>query len=139
MFSYVDDSRDGRDDPTDSFDLEYFDRIRVGVTRGEYDLGIGLPREYPARGDVSVRPDTGGDGLVLLSIDAMAGDHGTGHADVALTLEESRTLWDLLDETVRWMRENEVGTDGRMTSGPEHRRSGLVDRCVPARSRLSSN
>ncbi|TYT63334.1 hypothetical protein [Natrialba swarupiae] len=108
----VDDSRDGQDDPTDSFDLEYFDRIRVGVTRGEYDLGIGPPREYPARGDVSVRPDAGGDGLVLLSTDAMAGDYGTGHADVALTLEESRTLRDLLDEAVR---------------------------CVPARSRLSSN
>ncbi|MEY7848557.1 hypothetical protein AB7C87_05055 [Natrarchaeobius sp. A-rgal3] len=107
----VNDSHDGRDVPTDSFDLEYSDRVRVGVTRGEYDLEIGPPREYPDRGDLSVRPDTDGDGLILLSVDAMAGDHGTGHADVTLTLEEGRALRDLLDETIRWMGETEAETD----------------------------
>lgn len=89
------------DDPADSFDLERPDRVRIGVTRGEFDLELGRPREYPDRADVSVRPEESDS--VRLSVDAMAGDHGTGHADVELTLEEARSLRDRLEETVRRM------------------------------------
>ncbi|SEH16387.1 hypothetical protein SAMN04487967_2591 [Natronorubrum sediminis] len=91
------------DDPTDSFDLEHAQRVRVGVTRGESDLEVGPPREYPDRADVSVRPEPTDDHRIVLSIDAMAGDHATGHADIELTPAEARTLGDRLEETVRWM------------------------------------
>ncbi|QLK27508.1 hypothetical protein HYG81_07880 [Natrinema zhouii] len=99
-------------DPTDSFDLEHTERVRVGVTRGETDLELGPPRDYPDRADISVRPESnGGDERgshrVVLSIDAMAGDHGTGHADAELTPAEARALRDQLDETVRWMTEDD--------------------------------
>lgn len=95
------------DDPTDSFDLEYTERVRVGVTRGETDLEIGPPRDYPDRADVSVRPESTDGHRIVLSIDAMAGDHGTGHADVELTPAEARALRDKLDEIVRWMTEDD--------------------------------
>ncbi|GAB3671996.1 hypothetical protein [Halopiger thermotolerans] len=99
------------EDPTDALDLACPERVRVGVTRGEHDLEIGPPRDYPDRADVSVRPESEREGegeneddhRVILSLDAMAGDHGTGHADVELTPAEARTLRDRLDETVRWM------------------------------------
>ena len=91
------------DDPTDSFDLEHSERVRVGVTRGEEDIEIGPPRDYPDRADVSVRPEAEDGHRVVLSIDAMAGDHGAGHADVELTPAEARALRDQLEETVRWM------------------------------------
>lgn len=91
------------DDPTDSFDLEHAQRVRVGVTRGESDLEFGPPREYPDRADVSVRPERSDDHRIVLSIDAMAGDHATGHADIELTPAEACTLGDRLEETVRWM------------------------------------
>lgn len=91
------------DDPTDSFDLEHSERVRVGVSRGEEDIEIGPPRDYPDRADVSVRPESDDGHRVVLSIDAMAGDHGTGHADVELTPAEARALRDQLEETVRWM------------------------------------
>jgi len=85
------------------------------VTRGETDLEIGPPRDYPDRADVSVRPesdadtdtDTDTDHRVIVSIDAMVGDHGTGHADIALTPAEARTFREYLDETVRWMTEDD--------------------------------
>ncbi|ELY53837.1 hypothetical protein [Natronolimnohabitans innermongolicus] len=97
--------------PTDSIDLEETERVRIGVTRGETDLEIGPPRDYPDRADVSIRPeaDDGGGDRIVLSIDAMAGDHGTGHADVELTPAEARTLRDHLDETVRWATDGEAG------------------------------
>lgn len=88
-------------DATDSFDLTNPGRVQFGVTRGEYDLEIGGPREYPDRADIAVKPADSGD--LLVTIDAMAGDHATGHADVELTLEDARTLRDLLAETCRWM------------------------------------
>ncbi|AEH38417.1 hypothetical protein [Halopiger xanaduensis] len=103
------------EDPTDALDLAHPERVHVGVTRGEYDLEIGPPRDYPDRADVSVRPEDEDEGegegedededdhRVVLSLDVMAGDHGTGHADVELTPAEARTLRDRLDETVRWM------------------------------------
>lgn len=97
------------EDRTDSFDLERSERVRIGVTRGETDLELGPPRDYPDRADVSVRPESADEHRVVLSIDAMAGDHGTGHADVELTPAEVRTLRDRLDETVRWMTEDEAG------------------------------
>ncbi|WP_425606474.1 hypothetical protein [Halomontanus rarus] len=87
------------DDPTNSIDLEHADRVRVGVTRGETARSIGRPRDYPDRSDVSVEPAR--EGRVLLSLNTMAGDHGTGHADIEFTLEEARQLRELLDETVR--------------------------------------
>ncbi|MFP8954994.1 hypothetical protein ACLI4Z_18855 [Natrialbaceae archaeon A-arb3/5] len=93
------------DDPTDSFDLAHSERVRVGVTRGETDLEIGPPRDYPDRADVSVRLETNEGDRIVVSIDAMAGDHGTGHADVELTPAEAVELRDCLDETVRWMTE----------------------------------
>ena len=104
---------------TDSFDLELSERVEIGVTRGETDLEIGPPRDYPDRADVSVRPESDTDHRVIVTIDAMVGDHGTGHADIALTPAEARTFRDQLDETVRWMTENESererdpGDDGR--------------------------
>ncbi|MDQ2050474.1 hypothetical protein RBH26_08235 [Natronolimnohabitans sp. A-GB9] len=100
------------EDPTDSIDLEHTERVCVGVTRGETDLEIGPPRDYPDRADISVRPESDdeiGDRIVV-SIDAMAGDHGTGHADVELTPAEAREIRDRLDETVRWLPED-AGVD----------------------------
>ena len=95
------------DRPTDSFDLEHAERVRVGVTRGETDLEFGPPRDYPDRADVSVRPESDDGHRVVLSIDAMAGDHGTGHADVELSPAEARSLRDRLDDIVRWMTETD--------------------------------
>jgi len=66
--------------------------LRPGVSLSgdeEHSQVLGPPREYPDRADLSVRRD--GDRLVL-SIDAMAGDHGTGHADVTVTRAEARAL-----------------------------------------------
>lgn len=100
------------EEPTDALDLEHTERVRVGVTRGETDLELGPPRDYPDRADVSVRPESNDGNRLVLSIDAMAGDHGTGHADVELTPAEARTLRDRLDETVRWMIDDESATDG---------------------------
>lgn len=99
------------DDPTDSFDLEHTERVRIGVTRGETDLELGPPRDYPDRADVTVRPESADGHRLVLSIDAMAGDHGTGHADAELTPTEARTLRDRLDEIVRWMTEDDAGLD----------------------------
>ncbi|QFU81555.1 hypothetical protein [Natronorubrum aibiense] len=96
------------EDPTDSFDLEHPEHVEVGVTRGETDLEFGPPRDYPDRADVSVRPEDDGGHRLVMSIDAMAGDHGTGHADVTLTPAEARALRDQLDETVRWMTEDDA-------------------------------
>lgn len=90
---------------TDSFDLEDAERVRIGVTRGELDLEMGPPREYPERADISVRPETH---RVVMSIDAMAGDHATGHADVELTPAEARRLRKRLGEVVRWMTEDDA-------------------------------
>ncbi|PCR91286.1 hypothetical protein [Natrinema ejinorense] len=95
------------EDPTDSFDLTRSERVQIGVTRGETDLEIGPPRDYPDRADISVRPRSDDGHRVVVSIDAMAGDHGTGHADVELTPAEARALRDRLDETVRWMTEDD--------------------------------
>ncbi|MXV61731.1 hypothetical protein GS429_06555 [Natronorubrum sp. JWXQ-INN-674] len=97
-------------DPTDSFDLEHSERVRLGVSRGETDIELGPPRDYPDRADVSVRPESADGHRVVLSIDAMAGDHGTGHADIELTPAEARALRDRLDETVRWMTEDDDST-----------------------------
>ncbi len=95
-------------DSTDSFDLSNPGRVQLGVTRGEYDLEIGGPREHPDRADIAVRPAD--DGRLLVTVDAMAGDHATGHADVALTLEDARALQEMLEETIRWMSdETETG------------------------------
>ncbi|WP_254525120.1 hypothetical protein [Natrinema caseinilyticum] len=109
-----DDDRNGpeeptsiEENPTDSFDLEHPERVEIGVTRGETDLEIGPPRDYPDRADISVRPESDGGHRVIVSIDAMAGDHGTGHADVALTPAEARAFRDHLDDTVRWMAEGD--------------------------------
>lgn len=93
------------DRPTDSIDLEHPSRVRIGVSRGETDLEIGPPRDYPDRADVSVRPETDDGARVVVSVDAMAGDHGTGHADVELSPAEARALCDHLDRTLRWMAE----------------------------------
>lgn len=114
-----DNSSDGpgsiEDKRTDSFDLELSERVEIGVTRGETDLEIGPPRDYPDRADVSVRPESDADAAtdhrVIVSIDAMVGDHGTGHADIALTPAEARTFREYLDETVRWMTEDDVVDD----------------------------
>lgn len=95
-------------DPTDTLDLAYPEEIQFGVTRGETDLEIGPPRDYPDRADVSVRPE---DNRMVLSVDAMAGDYGLGHVDATLTPEEARTLSERLSETARWMTEGDVEED----------------------------
>ena len=100
------------EDPTDAIDLERSERVRVGVTRGERDLELGPPRDYPDRADVSVRPESDDENRIVLSIDAMAGDHGTGHADVELLPSEARRLRDRLTETIRWMPESDDERDG---------------------------
>ncbi|SEW13578.1 hypothetical protein [Natrinema salifodinae] len=128
-------------DPTDSFDLERSERVRVGVTRGERSLELGPPRDFPDRADVAVRPksdeadegdgengeddaaDKGGARLVL-SIDAMAGDHGRGYVDAELTPREARALRDRLDETVRWM----IGSDAECDSDRDVGSSGGAGR-----------
>ncbi|RZH68105.1 hypothetical protein [Natrinema altunense] len=112
-------------DRTDSFDLECAERVRIGVTRGETDLELGPPRDYPDRADVSVRPESADEHRVVLSIDAMAGDHGTGHADVELTPTEARTLRDRLGDIVRWMTEDDdIAADapGHTDSDPDDSR-----------------
>ncbi|AGB39915.1 hypothetical protein [Natronococcus occultus] len=82
----------------DTLDLERPEEIQFGVTRGEHDLEIGPPRDYPDRADVSVH--TAEDG-VILSVDAMAGDHGTGHVDASLTADEARELSERLAAAAR--------------------------------------
>lgn len=91
-------------DPADTLDLERSAEIQIGVTRGEHDLEIGPPRDYPDRADVSVRSSADG---VVLSVDAMAGDHGTGHVDATLTPDEARDLSERLAAAV------ETAEDGR--------------------------
>lgn len=120
-------------DPTDSFDLEHAERVCVGVTRGETDLELGPPRDYPDRADVSVRPESdGGDERgshrVVLSIDAMAGDHGTGHVDAELTPAEARALRDQLDETVRWMTEGDYENSSERDRDSDGDREGTGHR-----------
>ncbi|OVE84718.1 hypothetical protein [Natronolimnobius baerhuensis] len=105
--SHLEGVSDADDDPTDSFDLEWAERVRIGVSRGEEDLEIGPPREYPNRADIAVRPVSADSTRIGLSIDVMASDYGAGHADVELTPAEARTLRDRLDETVRWMTDTE--------------------------------
>lgn len=92
------------EEPTDTLDLSQPDHVQIGVTRGEADIEIGPPRDYPDRADISVRPE---DERVVLSIDAMAGDHGVGHADATLTPAEARRLSDRLSEIARWMTEDD--------------------------------
>ena len=91
------------DDPTETIDLSHPDRVRIGATRGEFNTHIGKPRDYPDSADVTVGP--GEDGHVLITVDAMAGDHGTGHADIELTVPEARTLQQYLGETMEWIDE----------------------------------
>ena len=95
------------DDPTDSLDVEHAEQVQIGVSRGESDLEIGPPRDYPDRADVAVRPKDDDTKRLVLSIDAMAGDHGTGHADVELTPTEASRLAEQLEQTVRWMTDDE--------------------------------
>lgn len=91
-------------DQTETLDLANPDAVQIGVTRGEVDVEIGPPRDYPDRADVSVRS---ADERVVLSVDAMAGDHGMGHVDASLTPAEARTLAERLAETARWMADDE--------------------------------
>ena len=91
------------DDPTETIDLEHPDRIRIGATRGEFNTHIGKPRDYPDSVDVTITPSD--DDHVLITIDAMAGDHGTGHADVELTIEETKRVQDILGEMVDWIED----------------------------------
>ena len=67
--------------PTETLALEHPDEIQFGITRGESDLEIGPLRDDPDQVDVSIRPE---DERVVRSVDAMAGDHGTGHVDTPL-------------------------------------------------------
>lgn len=99
------------EDPANAIDLEVTERVHVGVTRGESDLELGPPRDYPDRADVSVRPESDDGDRIVLSVDAMAGDHGTGHADVVLTPDEARTLRDRFDETLRRVSDGDEETD----------------------------
>ncbi|WP_254761894.1 hypothetical protein [Natrinema marinum] len=107
------------EDPTDSFDLECPERVQIGVTRGETDLETGPPRDYPDRAELSVRPESAEGHRVIVSVDAMAGDHATGHADVALTPAEARTLRDRLDDIVRWMTESDERPSPEPGAGDE--------------------
>lgn len=92
------------DDPADSITLDHPERTSVGVNVGTFEYTLGQPREKPDFADVTV--EAADSDHVHLSIDATAGDHGTGHADVELTRSEARALRDLLDETLRWMSDD---------------------------------
>jgi hypothetical protein len=48
---------------------------------------------------------------VVLSVDAMAGDHGTDHVDATMTPAEGRRLSAQLAEIGRWMTENDAADD----------------------------
>lgn len=85
-------------DPTDTLDLAEPDTVRIGVTRGERDIEIGPPRDYPDRADISVRPE---DDRIVVSVDAMAGDHGRGHVDATLTKAEAEQLSERLANAAR--------------------------------------
>lgn len=99
---------------TDEIDLDHPDRVQIGVSRGETDAEIGRPRDYPDRADLSVSPTD--EGRILVTLDAMAGDHGAGHADTELSVDDARRLRDVLDETVRWMIDGEEGDDSSATA-----------------------
>ncbi|MCL9815431.1 hypothetical protein [Natronocalculus amylovorans] len=77
-------------DPLATIDLTRPGRVRIGATRGEFNTEIGRPREYPDSVDLSVQ--TGTDSQILLTIDATAGDHATGHADIELTESDAEAL-----------------------------------------------
>lgn len=108
----ADDAGSIEEEPTDSLDLECTERVEIGVTRGETDLEMGPPRDYPDRADVALRPVADDGNRIVLSIDAMAGDHATGHADVVLTPAEARTVRDQLERIVRWMPGPDGESDG---------------------------
>lgn len=95
-------TEDSKAGTTGSIDLDHPERVSVGVTRGETERSIGRPRDYPDRADLSVGT---GEGRIGLTIDTMAGDHGTGHADVELTPEEARELRELLAEVLGTLEE----------------------------------
>ena len=77
-------------DPRATIDLTHPGRVRIGATRGEFNTEIGRPREYPDSVDVSVQ--TGPKSRILLTVDATAGDHATGHADIELTQSDAEAL-----------------------------------------------
>ncbi|MFC4989864.1 MULTISPECIES: hypothetical protein [Saliphagus] len=85
-----------------SIDVDHPERVGVGVTRGETERSIGRPRDYPDRADLSVGTV---EGRIGLTVDTMAGDHGTGHADVELTVGEARELRELLEEALESVEE----------------------------------
>lgn len=84
---------------TNSIDLANPNDVRIGVTRGTNELAIRRPRDYPDQVDVSIGSTA--DDRISFSVDAAVGDHGTGHADLELTVGEARSLRDLLDEAAR--------------------------------------
>ena len=86
------------DDEARAISLSTTDRARVGVSRGEFDVEIGGREEYPDRDDLGVGETE--DGRVHLSVDVLAGDFGTGNADLVLTPEEASALRSALESTI---------------------------------------
>ncbi|GAB6878460.1 hypothetical protein JCM17823_07340 [Halorubrum gandharaense] len=96
---------------TQDFEGETIDLDRpadagVGATRGEISVEVGPPDDRPNHAELTVREPDAGDGAggddgaddgVVLSVDVVAGDHGTGHADVTLSPSDVRRLRAALD------------------------------------------
>ena len=100
-----------QDHEGETIDLDRPADAGVGATRGEISVDVGPPEDRPNHAELTVREadedsDTGADdddatngaedGIVL-SVDVVAGDHGTGHADVTLSPSDVRRLQAALD------------------------------------------
>lgn len=86
------------DDPWTTIDLERADQASVDVSVGESDLSVGPPQEFPDYAAIDI--ETAGNGGVTISIEATAGDHGTGLASAEITVEEARRLRELLGDVI---------------------------------------
>lgn len=83
---------------TETIELDHAERVRIGATRGEFNTEIGRPREYPDSADVTVTTEM--DDRVVVTVDATAGDHATGHADIELSVEDADKLVSAIEAAV---------------------------------------
>lgn len=83
---------------SETIELDYAERVRIGATRGEFNTEIGRPREYPDSADVTVTTEMGD--RVVMTVDATAGDHATGHADIELSIADADELVSAIEAAV---------------------------------------
>ncbi|WP_138004968.1 hypothetical protein [Halalkalirubrum salinum] len=89
---------DDTPETTETIELDYAERVRIGATRGEFNTEIGRPREYPDSADVTVTTEMGD--RVVITVDATAGDHATGHADIELSTADATALVTAIEAAV---------------------------------------